>query len=71
MHPPDKGVDDKGEGLTTYMVSFPRILQLVRIPVPVFPARAHSTGRLRENFMIWNFQSQIVVVQEGRETLPH
>ena len=49
--PQTRGVDEKGEGITTYVVSFPRILQSVRCLVPGCPAVAHSAGRLQENFM--------------------
>ena len=60
--PHTRGVDEKGEGLTTYVVSFPRVLQSVRCPVLVCPAVCHSAGRLRENLMFRHFQSWIVVV---------
>ena len=49
--PQTKGVNEKEEGPTTYVVSLPGILQLVRCPVPGFPAVAQSAGRLREHFM--------------------
>ena len=49
--PQTRGVDEKGEGPTTYVVSFPRILQLVKWLVPRCPAVAHSVGRLQEIFM--------------------
>ena len=52
------------------MVSFPRILQLVRYPVPGFPVVAHSSGRLREHFMYQNKLSQVAVVQEVNKPLP-
>ena len=61
----------KGEGgVNTYVVYFPRILQLVICPVPGSPVIAHSAGRLRGHFMFRRFRSQIVVDQEGREPLP-
>ena len=44
--PQIRGVNEGGEGPRTYVVSFPRILQLVRCPVPGYPAVAHSEGRL-------------------------
>ena len=65
-----EGVDERGKGPSTYVVSFPKIIQSVRCPVPGCPARAHSARRLREHFMFRHFRSQIAVVQEGRETLP-
>ena len=52
------------------MMSFPRIFQLVRCPVPGCSTIAHSAGRLLEHFMFRHFWSQIAVVQEGREPLP-
>ena len=64
------GFDDKGEGPTTYLVSFPMVLHSARCLVPGFPAVAHSVGRLREHFMFRQFWSQIAVVQEGKEPLP-
>ena len=68
--PQARGVDKKGEGPTTYVVSFPRILQSVRFPVLGCPAVAHSAVRLREHFMFQHFWSWIAVVQEGMEPLP-
>ena len=49
--PQTRGVDEKGEGPTTYVVSFPRILQSVRYLMPGCPEVAHIAGRLQENFM--------------------
>ena len=51
LRPQTKGVDEKGEGPTTYVVSLPRILQSVRFLVPGCPAVAHSAVRLQEIFM--------------------
>ena len=68
--PQPRGVNDKGELPTTYVVSLPRILPLVRCPVPGCPAVVHTAGRMRENFMFQHFWSQIAVVQEGKESLP-
>ena len=65
-----RGVDEKGEGLSTYVVSLPMVLQLVRFPVPGCPAVSHSAGRLQEHYMFRYFWSQIAVVQEGMEPLP-
>ena len=69
--PKARGVDEKGEGPSTYVVSLPQIVQSVRFPAPVCPAKAHSAGRLQEYFMLRTFWSQIAVVQEGNEPLPH
>ena len=60
--PQTRGVDEGGGVPTTYVVSFPGVLQLVRFPVPVCPAVAHSLGRLQENFMYQRFRSQVEVV---------
>ena len=68
--PQTREVYEKGEGPATYVVSFPRVLQSVRCPVPGFPAVCHSAGRLREHFMFRHFRSRIAVVQEVREPLP-
>ena len=65
-----RGVHEVGGGLTTYVVSFPRVLQEVIYPVPGFPAVAHSAGRLRENFMYFHFRYNFEVFQEGTEPLP-
>ena len=70
MRPPDEGVNEKCEGPITYVVSFPRIIQLVRCPVPGCHVKAHIEGRLREHFTFRIFRSQIAVVQEVREPLP-
>ena len=42
-----RGFNKVGGGLTTYVVSFPRVLQTVKCPVPVCLSVAHSAGRLR------------------------
>ena len=65
-----RGVDEEGGETTTYVVSFPRILQSVRCPVPGCPVVEHSAGRLREHFMYRNFWSQVEVFQEGKEPPP-
>ena len=44
--PQTRGVDEVGGGPTTYVVSFPKVLQEVRCPVPGCPEVAHSSGRL-------------------------
>ena len=69
--PHTRWVHEKGEVPATYFVSFPRVLQLVRFPIPVCPAVCHSAGRLQEHFMLRNFRSRLAVVQEGQEPLPH
>ena len=35
------------------------------------PEVAHIAVRLQEHFMYPHFQSQVAVIQEGKETLPH
>ena len=69
--PQTSGVNEKGEGPTTYMVLLPRILQSVRFPVTGCPVVSHRAGRLWENFMFIKFWSHIAVVQERKEPLPH
>ena len=61
--PQTRGVDEVGGGTTTYVVSFPKVLQEVRYPVPGCPAVAHSAGRLRKHFMFCHFRSMVAVVQ--------
>ena len=68
--PEMRGVDDKGEGMSTYVVSFPRVLQSVRCLVPGCPVVSHNVGRLLEHFIFRNFQSRTAVVQEGMYLLP-
>ena len=63
-------VDEVGGGPTTYVVSFPKVLQEVRCPVSGCPEVAHSTGRLRKHFMFCHFISKVEVVQEEKEPLP-
>ena len=58
-----------GVGLTTCMVSFPRVLQEMDFPVPGCPGVPHSAERIREHFMYRHFQSKVTVVQEGEEPL--
>ena len=63
---------DKVRGVpTTYVVSFPRVLQELKCLVPGFPEVAHSSGILREHFMYHHFWSNVAVVQEGEEPLLH
>ena len=68
--PQTRRVDEKGGRPTTYVVSFPRVLNSVRFPKPGCPAVAHSAARLQEIFMFRHFWSRIAVVQEGKEPLP-
>ena len=49
--PHTRGADEKGEGPTTYVLSFSRVLQSVRLPVPGCPLVCHSAGRLQEHLM--------------------
>ena len=59
-----------GRGSTTYVVSFPRILKLVDCPLPGCPEKAGSAGRMWEHFMYRHFRLKVVVLQEGRDSLP-
>ena len=68
--PQTRGADEIGGGLTTYVVSLPKVLQEVRCPVTGCPAVAHSAVRLRKHFMYSHFLSKMAVVQEGKEPLP-
>ena len=68
--PHTRGVYEVGVGMSTYVVSFPRVLHEAKFPVPGCPSVAHSSGRLREHFMYCHFRSNVAVVQEGTETLP-
>ena len=63
--PHERWVDEKGYGPSTYVVSFPRVLQLVRCPVPGCPVVSHSAVRLRGNFMFRHLRYWIEVFQEG------
>ena len=53
--PHTRRVDEGGGGLTTYMVSFPRVMQLVRCLVPRFLGVAHSARLIWEHFMYRKF----------------
>ena len=44
--PQTRGVDKVGGGPTTYMVSFPRLLQEIAFPVSGSPSVAHSAVQL-------------------------
>ena len=59
-----------GGGAFTYVFSFPRVPKTARCPVIGCPAVVHSVDRLRGNFMYRHCFSQILVVQEVKETLP-
>ena len=63
-------VDEVGGGTTTYVVSFPKVIQELRCLVPRFPAVAHSVGKLRERLMFRHFISKVAGVQEGKDMLP-
>ena len=67
--PQTRGFNEIGGVPITYVVSFPRVLQLVRYPVPGFPAVVHSTGQLQEHFMYQHFLLQVAVFQEVSEPL--
>ena len=54
-----------------HVVSIPRVLKLVKCPVPGCPAVVHSAERLQGKFMNRNFRSQVEVMQEGVKPLPH
>ena len=60
-----------GRGGVTYVVSFPLVLNKVRLPVIGCPVVAHSAGQQRENFVYIQFLSQIAVVQEENDPLSH
>ena len=64
-----QGVDEVGLGPTTYVVSFPKVLQEVRRLVPGCPAVAHSSGRLHKHFMFRHFRSKVVLFQEDKDPL--
>ena len=52
------------------MVSFPRVLKTVRLPVTGCLTVAHSAGWLRGHFMYRHFSLLIAVVQEEKDMLP-
>ena len=54
-----------------HVVSIPKVLKLVKCPVPGCPAVVHSAERLQGKFMNRNFRSQVEVMQEGVKPLPH
>ena len=61
--PQMRGVDERVGGSTTYVVSFTRVLKLVKCLVPGCLTVVHSGGQLQENFMYQHFWSQAAVVQ--------
>ena len=63
--PNNRGVDVRGEGLETYVVSFLRILKLVECPVEVCTARKDTPERLREHFMYRHWKAKLAILQEG------
>ena len=68
--PQTRWVDVIWGGLTTYVVSLPKVIQEVRCQVPGCPAVAHRAVRLQELFMYRHFISKMAVIQEGKELLP-
>ena len=60
--PQTRGVNNVGVLPTTYVVSFPRVIQSVRCSVPGYLAVAHSVGRLRENLVYQHSWFKVAVV---------
>ena len=69
--PQTRGVNEVGGGPTIFVVSFPRVLKSVKCPVLGCPEVAHSAGRQQKFLMYQHFRSQVAVVQEGAELIPH
>ena len=69
--PQTRVFDEVGGGSTTYVVSFPRVLQEVKFPVTGCPEVVYIVGRLCEHFIYRHFKSKVALVQEGTEPLPH
>ena len=67
--PQTRGFEEVGELPTTYVVSFPRVLHMVKFPVLGCLEVAHSAVILQDNFMYRYFLSNVSVVQEGMEPL--
>ena len=65
-----RGVNEVGEGLTTSMMSFPRLLRQVKCTVPGCLEVVHSVRGLRKHFMYCQFRSNVAIFQEGTEPLP-
>ena len=61
--PQAMGVDKVWLGPTTYVVSFPRLLQTVKCLVPRCPAVVRSVGRIQEHFVYRHFWYKVVMVQ--------
>ena len=53
--------DEVGGGPTKYVVSFPKVLQEVRCPVPGCPEVVHSAGRLHKHFMYRHYRSKVAL----------
>ena len=52
-------------------MSFPRVFQTVKFEVLGCPDVAHSAGLLQEHFVYHHFWSNVAVVQQRLEPLPH
>ena len=65
-----RGVDEVGGVPTTYVMSFPKVIQEVICPVPECPTVAYRARRLCKHFMLRHFRSKVALVQEGKEMLP-
>ena len=65
-----RGVNEVVGGPSIYVVSFPRVFQEVKCPVPGCPEVAHCARRLRKHFMYRHLISKVAVVQEWKEPLP-
>ena len=63
--PQMRGVEVGGGILDVYKVSFSQILKLGDCPVEVFPAKAKTPGRLRENLMFCHWELKVAILQEG------
>ena len=49
-------------GTTIYVVYLPRVLKLVKCPVPFYLAVENRAEWMREHFMYQHFWSQVIVV---------
>ena len=63
--PHNKGLDVKGGGIETYLVSFPRILKSVEFPLEGCPERTKTPMRLCEHFVYQHWKAKVYIVQEG------
>ena len=59
-----RGVDVRGGGSETYVVSLLQILKSVECPVEGCPARANNPGRLRYHFMYRHCKAKVAIIQE-------